>query len=81
FKLIAALGLAGMIGLAGRSDMPSASAMSCFAVAGNLTCIDTAPAPVVPFVPPVMVPSGVGIEGDDEHIVIRDNGGRHIARG
>jgi hypothetical protein len=78
FKLTAALGLAGILVLAGRFETPTARAMSCFAIAGTLSCIET---PTVPFVPPVIVTGGAKVEGEDEHIVIRDNGGRHIARG
>jgi hypothetical protein len=80
-KLLAALGMAGILGLMGQSEMPSAHAMSCFAVAGNLTCIETATVPVAPVMPPVIVPVGASADGEHEHIVIRDDGGRHIARG
>jgi hypothetical protein len=57
------------------------AAMSCFVVAGKLACIDAGYMPVAPLAPPVMGPIGPDIDGENEDIVIRDNGGRHVAAG
>jgi hypothetical protein len=70
-----------MLGLVGLGQAPPASAMSCFTVAGKMTCIDTAASGAAPFMPPVIVPGAAWGEGEDHHIVIEDDGGRHVARG
>jgi hypothetical protein len=57
------------------------TAMSCFVIAGKLACIDAVYVPVAPVAPPVMGPIGPNIDGENEDITIRDNGGRHVAAG
>ncbi len=53
--------------------------VSCFAVAGVVTCYETGFI-IVPPIPPAFT-SGEDVEGSDEDIVIRDDGGHHVARG
>jgi hypothetical protein len=67
--------------VSGWGQAQPASAMSCFTVAGKMTCIDTTHAPAAGFMPPVIVPTVAGDDGEDHHIVIRDDGGRRVARG
>ena len=62
----------------GPSTRPHAN-VSCFAVAGVVRCYETGFITVAP-IPPA-VTSGDDVEGSDEDIVIRDNGGYHVARG
>jgi hypothetical protein len=57
------------------------AAMSCFAIAGKIACIEVGSLPVAPVAPPVMGPIGPNIDGENEDIVIRDDGGRHVATG
>lgn len=57
------------------------SAMSCFVVAGKVACIEVGVVPMVPGGPAVSAPIGPDFTGDDEDIVIRDDGGRHVAIG
>jgi hypothetical protein len=58
-----------------------ALAASCFAVSGKVVCIDAGYAPVNPPAPVVVAPTGPFFDTEDEDIVIRDDGGHHVARG
>ena len=55
--------------------------MSCFTVAGKMTCVDASFAAPASFVPPVIVRAGAGDDGERHSIVIEDDGGRKVARG
>jgi len=80
-RAFVALGAVAVIGVSGWGQAETASIMSCFTVAGKMSCIETAHAPAAGFMPPVIVPTGAGDNGKDHHIVIQDDGGRKVARG
>lgn len=65
----------------GPDQIVDADAASCFAIAGKIACVDAGYVPVVPIAPIVLGPMGPDVTGEDEDIVIRDNGGRQVARG
>ena len=70
-----------VLAVSGFTQAPSASAMTCFAVAGKISCINTTIAPDSGFMPPFIVPNGPASDGEDHDIVIQDDGGRRMARG
>jgi hypothetical protein len=76
------LGLTLGVAAAGGAGPHGAAASSCFAVAQTVTCIDAAYVPMVPMVPTAMIPATAGdnIEGADEDVVYRDNGGYEVVR-
>ncbi len=80
-RALVAFGAAVVLGAFGWGQAQPASAMSCFTVAGKMTCIDAAHAPTAGYLPPVIVPAIAGGDGEDQHIVIRDDGGRRVAQG
>jgi hypothetical protein len=56
--------------------------MSCFVIAGKMNCIGGgAVVPIVPIAPPIMVPAGPGVDGENESYVIEDDGGHEVSRG
>lgn len=57
------------------------AAMSCFVIAGKVACIEAGYIPVAPVAPSVTGPIGPDIDGENEDIIIRDDGGRHVATG
>jgi hypothetical protein len=66
----------------GQLSSPAVASMSCFTEAGAVSCVQTADAPpVMPVAPLVMVPVGPHVDGEDQDIVIRDDGGHEVARG
>jgi hypothetical protein len=68
-------------GFWGVQPVPAALAVTCFSVATDVVCIDTEGAAPMPWhMPPAMIAPGTD-GGVDENIVIRDDGGRHVARG
>jgi hypothetical protein len=74
--------VASVVGLPGSPAVPTAVAGSCFSVAMDVVCIEAESIAPLPWhMPPVMIPAGVDGDGEDEDIVIRDDGGRHVARG
>jgi hypothetical protein len=76
-----ACGVIAVFGVSGLGHVQPASAMSCFAVAGKTTCIEAGIAPPATFMPPVIVPSGAGTDGEHHRVVIEDDGGKRVARG
>jgi hypothetical protein len=80
---LAALSFMLMIGVAAfgleQRDQPRAN-VSCMAIAGVVTCFETGYVPIAP-IPPSIAPMGPDVEGTDEDIVIRDDGGHHEVRG
>jgi hypothetical protein len=80
-RAIVAFGALAVLGLSGWGQAQPASAMSCFTVATKMTCIEAGIAPPASFMPPVIVPNGVGTEGEDRHVVIEEDGGRRVASG
>ena len=59
----------------------TARAFSCFVIVGGVTCIDAGHAPGAPGVPPVIAPIGPIFGGEDNDIVMSDNGGYVVERG
>ena len=80
-RAIAAFGVLAVFGVSGLGQAQPASAMSCFAVGGKMTCIHAGIAPPASFMPPVIVPVGDGVDGEHHHVVIEDDGGKRVARG
>ena len=81
-SFVAASGCTVAATLAPSAQPVRAQAVSCFVVAGTMNCIEGADVmPIMPMVPPIFISSGPGGEGENEHYVIEDNGGREIARG
>ncbi len=81
--MLAALTMASIIGAVQpgleQRDHPGAN-VTCMAIAGAVTCYETGYFPVAP-IPPAIAPTGPDVEGTDEDIVIRDDGGHHEVRG
>jgi hypothetical protein len=73
FVLTVALG-----GLVGSGNNPPVKALSCFTIAGQVTCIDAGGSTVAPIIPPIHGPI---FGGEDEEIVMSDNGGYQVERG
>jgi hypothetical protein len=66
----------------GSPNAQSTYAMSCFVIAGNMSCIDGAGVvPIVPTLPPITVPAGSNVDGENETYVVKDDGGYEVARG
>lgn len=71
------------VGAAWTGSEPAAQPyanMSCMAIANTVKCIQTGYVPVAP-IPPMIISGGSDVEGSDEDIVIRDDGGHHEVRG
>ena len=69
-----------LVGPGGLWSAPMTVAGSCFAVADNVVCIEAESVFPMPM-PPILIPSGMDDDEVDEDIVIRDDGGRQVARG
>ena len=70
------------VAVMGGPNAQSTYAMSCFVIAGNMSCIEGAGAvPIVPALPPIMVPAGSNVDGENETYVVKDDGGYEVARG
>jgi hypothetical protein len=76
-----------LISLVGQSAEKTSRQQLCVTpVAGTMTCTNAVPgasvvAPMPPLAPQFAVPIGPIFGGEHEDVVIRDNGGRHVARG
>lgn len=54
---------------------------ACFTIAGKMTCMEGGAMPINPIMPPILIPSGPGVDGEDEVIIMNDNGGHEVAIG
>lgn len=54
---------------------------TCFTISGKVTCMQGGAMPINPIMPPILIPSGPAAEGEDEVIIMNDNGGREVAIG
>lgn len=78
--LPAPLLFAALVALGAPTDKQLDAAMSCFTIAGEVTCFESGGAHVQP-VAPNIAPSGPIFGGESEEIVMRDNGGHVVERG
>jgi hypothetical protein len=74
------LAAAALVALASPSIARPVASMSCFTIAGEVTCFE-AGGPPAPPVAPIMAPMGPIFGGEDEEIVMRDDGGHVVERG
>lgn len=78
--LAVAFSILALIAIGGPIPVHRDAAMTCFTIASDVTCIESGGAQA-PLAPPIMAPMGPIFGGDDEEIVMRDNGGRVVERG
>jgi hypothetical protein len=80
--LVSAFSLTAAVAVMDSTASPATRAMSCFVIAGKMSCIGGgAVVPIVPIAPPIMVPAGPGVDGENESYVIEDDGGYEVSRG